>query len=1016
MIDDALSHAEAAQIVAKTTAQLVPINTDTAARFKAVAGNLSLSADHLKRFSEHSLNIATAGWRSYESLNALLEVAELIEDSGQLPEIARAGEGFAGYSFEPSMRYFQLVAETIRCGKLDVLTAVQFGGQQIQDKYRHASNLISGYFVAALSIVRNYEVADVLLWANVAVALKELQRDEVVSFLSASSQAEKINWRVVEEILRLSKRSCLAYVLGIAVLQNNLHATDRQYLNDLVKRLASQDVQLLFDELSSFKSRQPASFSDLLILIAPLHNVDQICTLLSNADELPLHDRKRLEQWLEIGLEEYSANTRAMTAYLGRESARSISVLERLSGQVNFDDHHRVFDLLSEAVTGRHIPIESVQSSPQALSQSQSLSQYNNLGQQFDQTMPMATGESISLPAVVNIFDQESDNFGFYKVSLLHQLGYVEFGCFDAISEIHTVVENCANRRSAEKLFLIVEDARIDWRLEAEYPGLVMQIYRQKNKAAESRNKRHITRTTQLMEALLLTGLDAGYEHLVSEQYWPDAALLRQWLTSLRDRSTTVSDSLAVFKRCYELIITSEQESDQRAGEVGMRSTLAELPEPVIYRGELDVATVESTLKIEALINELQNELEDAAEDADSNASASSEVNDVDLGNLKDGQVGEGVSLLLTELQNELKLDPDQVAKVDASNKDSLLEFLGGISSRTDEATLHRYDEWDFEIGDYRPRWCTLYEHRELDTDEAYVTRTLIEHADLSRRIRGHLNKIRPQMLRKVKGVTEGDELDIERVISFLVDKKAGLTPDENIYVQRQRKDRDVSTLFLLDMSASTDDIIPDPDTPPIEAPDVDDDEYLVEFFAQQRALEDDARRIIDLEKESVVLMAHALETLGDSYAVCGFSGYGRDQVDYYSCKDFDEGFDAAARGRIGGIKPCRSTRMGAPIRHATRRLMQTESRIKALIIISDGYPQDHDYGTDRNSREYGVMDTMKALSEAKQQGVLSYCLTVDPSGHDYLRAMCPDSQYMVIQDIAQLPEELSRVYRSLTG
>ncbi|MDP7416270.1 MAG: hypothetical protein QF906_05405, partial [Dehalococcoidales bacterium] len=39
--------------------------------------------------------------------------------------------------------------------------------------------------------------------------------------------------------------------------------------------------------------------------------------------------------------------------------------------------------------------------------------------------------------------------------------------------------------------------------------------------------------------------------------------------------------------------------------------------------------------------------------------------------------------------------------------------------------------------------------------------------------------------------------------------------------------------------------------------------------------------RIIDLEKQSVVLMAEALEELGDNYSVCGFSGYGRERVDY---------------------------------------------------------------------------------------------------------------------------------------
>ena len=219
-------------------------------------------------------------------------------------------------------------------------------------------------------------------------------------------------------------------------------------------------------------------------------------------------------------------------------------------------------------------------------------------------------------------------------------------------------------------------------------------------------------------------------------------------------------------------------------------------------------------------------------------------------------------------------------------------------------------------------------------------------------------------------------------------------------------------------MSASTDDVIVEPEKSQQDST-VDDqgDTFLSDFYGDdQVSSPQEGKRIIDLEKESVVLMSEALETLGDSYSVCGFSGYGRDQVDYFLCKDFDEPLNYRPKGRIGGIKPCRSTRMGPAIRHATRSLLKTECRIKTLIIISDGYPQDFDYGKDRNSKEYGIMDTMKALTESKQQGVQSFCLTVDPSGHDYLREMCPDSQYMVIQDIRQLPSELSKVYRSLTG
>ena len=258
----------------------------------------------------------------------------------------------------------------------------------------------------------------------------------------------------------------------------------------------------------------------------------------------------------------------------------------------------------------------------------------------------------------------------------------------------------------------------------------------------------------------------------------------------------------------------------------------------------------------------------------------------------------------------------------------------------------------------------------------------------------------------------DGEEMDLEKAIEAVIDRRAGQTPSEHIYVERHRQGRDVAALFLIDLSASTDDRLPDPNapTPPPEV------YHDFDWSDEPLPAPPEGEKIIDLEKHAVIQMTQALEALGDHYAVSGFSGYGRDQVEYTVCKRFTDSLDATVKAKIGGLKACRSTRMGPAIRHAARQLCQTEARIKALIIISDGYPQDHDYGQDRNDRQYGIHDTMKALTEAKQQGVQSFCLTVDPSGHDYLRLMCPDRQYMVIQDVSQLPNELSKVYRSLTG
>jgi nitric oxide reductase NorD protein len=230
-------------------------------------------------------------------------------------------------------------------------------------------------------------------------------------------------------------------------------------------------------------------------------------------------------------------------------------------------------------------------------------------------------------------------------------------------------------------------------------------------------------------------------------------------------------------------------------------------------------------------------------------------------------------------------------------------------------------------------------------------------------------------------------------------------------------------------MSASTDDAI----TPEMsnaeqvfeaaaalseKSPGIDDNDFLHDGYMGDSPYLTDvpARKIIDVEKEAAILMAEALKNLGDQYAICGFSGYGRDNVDFYVCKDFEESYSLQAKGKLGGIKACRSTRMGPAIRHATKMLVDTGCKTKALIIISDGYPQDFDYGKDRSSRDYGIKDTTRALVEARQKDVQGFCLTVDQSGHDYLREMCPDKQYMVIQDVTQLPGELSKIYRMITG
>ena len=106
---------------------------------------------------------------------------------------------------------------------------------------------------------------------------------------------------------------------------------------------------------------------------------------------------------------------------------------------------------------------------------------------------------------------------------------------------------------------------------------------------------------------------------------------------------------------------------------------------------------------------------------------------------------------------------------------------------------------------------------------------------------------------------------------------------------------------------------------------------------------------------------------------------------------------------------------MGPAIRHTIQKLDDHDAKVKILIMVSDGRPQDHGYGRDRTEKEYAIHDTKQALNEAKRDGITPFALTVDRAGHDYLKTMCEDMGYEVVADIESLPYRLPALYRRLT-
>lgn len=106
---------------------------------------------------------------------------------------------------------------------------------------------------------------------------------------------------------------------------------------------------------------------------------------------------------------------------------------------------------------------------------------------------------------------------------------------------------------------------------------------------------------------------------------------------------------------------------------------------------------------------------------------------------------------------------------------------------------------------------------------------------------------------------------------------------------------------------------------------------------------------------------------------------------------------------------------MGPAIRHELPKLDREGARMTVLIVVSDGYPRTATMVRTATTTN-GIQDTAAALREAQRKGARTFCVTIDAAGHDYLWRMCPDQRCVVIDDVADLPRELSNLYHALTA
>ena len=279
------------------------------------------------------------------------------------------------------------------------------------------------------------------------------------------------------------------------------------------------------------------------------------------------------------------------------------------------------------------------------------------------------------------------------------------------------------------------------------------------------------------------------------------------------------------------------------------------------------------------------------------------------------------------------------------------------------------YPEWDYRSGAYREPGATVQLLEPALGDQQWVDSTLLLHRSLCDTVRRRFEMLRAEP-RRLRKQVDGEEIDLESIVEGHADFRAGLPLTQAIYQTQRRARRSMAIMLLVDASGSTD------------------------------AWVGANRRVIDVEREALLLVCIALESLGEPYSVQSFSGEGAQAVTVRAIKRFDEAYGNPIARRIAALEPEHYTRAGAAIRHATTLLMAEHATHRLLLLLSDGKPNDVDLYEGR----YGVEDTRQAVTEARLQGVFPFCLTVDRQAANYLPAIFGARQYGLLPRPEMLP------------
>lgn len=759
--------------------------------------------------------------------------------------------------------------------------------------------------------------------------------------------------------------------------------------------------------------------------LAYLRRCPEVLALIGNA--APAVDK--FENWFKGGMEVLEYSPEGARAYFALETNKALASLEQAMSGVPLRQIARSLKLFAQGLCGTDVAIRSLPDPPEPDQAVEALKKPVRAKVSQD-------GRTISLPSLLRRYPTREENIRLYRVMTAHEAGHLEFGTYSLpLKRLADVAETVRHRygrlqadgpaqtvQSLERLFglypqpglirdlwTVLEDARVEYRLQEEYPGLKQDLARLAREAVTTRSFLQGLSVRELVVdvLLLLSTAEPGTVQI------PDSIrdlVERAWALSqvILTPSATAEDVVRVADRIYVLLEESlasakrddmdqrepASDVDQGAGPKASEETSGDY-RPVTnwaYRGAMDPDHIQDrggTDEGDEGAAATRRHGDEASPAPHPPVSASGMTGPSPL-------TGSDASRLAGERRGKETGEGDGLAP--GTMPGSMVEQMLAVgdprhtphaSGLTSEGRAFLYDEWDGFIQDYRSGWCRVIERLAPEGTTDFAEATLASHGPAVRLLRRYFESLRPPGLRLVRGQMDGEDVDLDAAIGRMADLAAGVETSDRIFVRREKREREVAAAFLVDLSGST----------------------SRQLDPQGQEQRDSPRRVIDVEKEGLILLGEALSAIGDQFAVYGYSGQGRHQVDFAILKDFDEPATRRLGQRIGSIAPLHQNRDGAAIRHATKKLLARSARNRLLVLISDGKPLDDGYAD-----EYSLEDTKMALREARMKGIDPFCITVDRHADEYLRRMYGDVRFLVIDHIGALPELLPRVYHRLTA